>query len=180
MDKPKTESKGKAIGTTLDQTFKTIIHDSNVLSWIIRENVDELSGKNIEEIKKCLDIGEDGRTVIGRETEYASSESGSIVADSVFDVRVPGTGESVSVIVNVEAEHDPRPKGYPLGKRAEYYMARMVSAQKGKEFTGSDYGNMRKVYGIWCILGPKVRDRNTVIRYGMEPRVITGEPNDIM
>ena len=49
---------------SLDQQFKELIHNSDVLSWILRGNVDELKGRSIEEIKSCLTLGEDGRTVI--------------------------------------------------------------------------------------------------------------------
>ena len=54
--------------TALDQGFKTVIHDSDVLSWLLRSNLEEFKGRSIDEIKACLNIGEDGRTVIGRES----------------------------------------------------------------------------------------------------------------
>lgn len=159
-----------------DQDFKTVVHNSDVLSWMIRDNVDELKGRPIEEIKSCLNLGEDRTTVIGRETEYASPENGAIITDSVFDVRIPGTDESVSVIVNIESQGDPNP-GYPIGKRAEYYVARMVSSQKGREFTGSEYGNLRKVYSIWYIIDPRDSLRNTVTRYRMKAENVFGDKN---
>ena len=161
--------------TALDQGFKTIVHDSDVLSWLIRSNVDEFKDKTIEEIKSCLNIGEDGRTVIGRENEYDSPVNGRIVTDSIFDVKVPGTDEEVSVIVNLEEQYDPNP-GYPLEKRAEYYMARLVSSQKGVVFSNDDYGRLRKVYSIWIILDPKSENRNTVTRYSMAGHSVAGDP----
>ena len=162
--------------TALDQGFKTVVHDSDVLSWLIRSNVDEFMDKSIDEIKACLNIGEDGRTVIGRETEYGSHKNGMIVTDSIFDVRIPGTDDEISVIVNLDGQYDPNP-GYPLEKRAEYYLARLVSSQKGIDFTGDDYGKIRKVYSIWIILDPRSEYRNTVVRYKMEGRNIAGDPN---
>ena len=56
--------------TALDQGFKAVVHDSDVLSWLIRTNVDEFADKSIDEIKSCLKIGEDGHTVIGNKTEF--------------------------------------------------------------------------------------------------------------
>ena len=171
-----TDSESKGIGTALDQNFKTVIHDSDILSWILRGSMDVFRDKEIEEIKNCLELGEDRKTVIGRETEYPSPETGSIVTDSVFDVRIPGSDDMVSVIVNVEAQRNPNP-GYPLGKRAEYYVARMVSSQKGREFTGTDYGKIRNVYSIWCVLRPNAKDRNTAVRYSMSPFNLSGDPD---
>ena len=87
----------------MDQGFKAIIHNSDILSWLIRINVDELKGKSIDEIKSCLKIGKDGRAVIGRENEIDSPKNGKIVTDSVFDIKVPGTDREISIIVNIKA-----------------------------------------------------------------------------
>ena len=159
----------------LDRGFKTVIHDSDVLSWMLKNSVDELKDRTIEEIKTCLDIEPDGHTVIGKETEYPSSESGTIVTDSVFEVRIPDTEHKVSVIVNIEGQNNPSP-GYPLEKRAEYYMARLVSSQKSVDFKNDDYSNLRKTYSIWFILGPRAKDRNTVTRYRMKAENLVGSP----
>ena len=94
--------------------------------------------------------------------------------DSVFDVTIPGSDETISVIVNIEGQNDPKPK-YPLEKRAEYYMARLVSSQKGSVFKGDDYGKMRKTYSIWYVINPRAEDRNTITRYSMKPENIYGK-----
>ena len=45
--------------------------------------------------------------------------------------------------------------GYSLTTRGVFYGARMISAQKGTEFAGSDYDKIRKVYSIWiCMNAP--------------------------
>ena len=162
--------------TTDDLGFKTVIHDSNVLSWILRSNVDELKDKSIEEIKKCLDIGADGRFVNGRNIEYASKKSKTVKMDSVFDVRIPGEKDVISVIVNVEGQGDPDP-GYPLEKMAEYYVGRMISTQKGRYFKGMDFGKLRKVYGIWIVFNPKAEYRNTAVKYSMKAESLSGDPD---
>ena len=156
--------------------FKTVIHDSNVLSWILRSNVDELKDKSIEEIKKCLDIGVDGRFVNGRNVEYVSKKSKTVRLDSVFDVRIPGEKDRISVIVNIEGQGDSDP-GYPLEKRAEYYVGRMISTQKGRYFKGMDFGKLRKVYSIWMVFNPKIEYRNTAVRYSMRAENLSGDPD---
>lgn len=158
-----------------DQNFKSIIHRGTILSWLLRGCIDELKDKDVEEIKKGLDIGADGFTVKGRESEYVSS-NGPVIMDNVFDVRLTDTGETVSVIVDVEAQNESAP--YPLGKRAEYYISRMVSDQKGREFTGTDYGKIRRVFSIWVMMDPPKSCRNTIVKYSMVPNVI-GKPSSI-
>ena len=34
-------------------------------------------------------------------------------------------------------------------KRAVYYVARLISSQKEKEFYGDNYNGLKKVYSIW-------------------------------
>ena len=64
------------------------------------------------------------------------------------------------LIINVEAQADFHP-GYPLPARAEYYCARLISAQKGTTFVGSHYEYLRKVYSIWiCTEPPKHRENS--------------------
>lgn len=161
----------------LDQSFKSIIHRASILAWLLRSCVDELRDKTIDEIKQGLDIGADGIFVKGRETEQISSTNGPVVMDNIFDVRVAGTDETLSVIIDVEAQNESNP-GYPLGKRAEYYIARLVSDQKGREFRNSDYGGLKKTYSIWLMMDPYEGNRNTVVKYRMIPQTI-GDPKRV-
>ena len=159
--------------STADSYFKFYIHKSYVLSRILKDNLDELKNLSLSEVEKCLNIGKDGVTVIGRETEYITKDGKKAYLDSVFDVRIPGRNEDISVIVGLEGQNDPNP-GYPIGKRAGYYLSRMISAQKGREFD-DDYGDIRKTYSIWCILDPKADDRNTIVRYKMKGDRVYGD-----
>ena len=156
----------------MDQGFKTLIHDTKVLPMILKSNIDELKDRSLEEILSCLDVGEDGRTVIGKDTEDRSVDSGRIEMDSVFEVTIPGE-DPISVIVNVEGQNNPRPR-YPLLNRAEYYVSRLVTSQKGTVFKGDDYGKLQKVYSIWYILDPLARDRNTITGYSRKAENILG------
>ena len=160
--------------TTLDQGFKNVIHHADILAWLLKAAVDEFNGCTIDEIKACLELEPDGRTVKGRENEYFSLKHGSIVTDSVFEVGVPGTDDKVAVLVNVEGQYKPS-SNYPLEKRAEYYMARLVSSQKGIDMEGSDYGKLRKTYSIWCVLSPRAEDRNKAVRYSMKGESLSGD-----
>lgn len=55
--------------------------------------------------------------------------------DNVFDVRLPGTDDKVSVIINVEGQNDDGYNKY-ISKRAEYHISRLVSRQKGSKSMG--------------------------------------------
>ena len=161
-----------------DATFKFFIHKSDVLARILKDNIDELAGMSVDEIKGCLQLESDGKTVIGRETEYITRDGRKVILDSVFDVFIPGTGSRIPIIIiGLEGQRNPRP-GYPLGKRAEYYLARMVSEQKDKYFTGKNYGDLRKTYSIWCVLEPRKDDLNSVVRYRMKAERTYGHIDD--
>jgi len=157
-----------------DRIFKTLVRDSKVLPMMLKNNIDELKGKSIEEILTYLNIGEDGRTVIGNETEDVRPNEGAVRLDSVFDINIPGIDRAISVIVNIEGQNNPNP-GYQLEKRAAYYAARLLSSQKGTFFKGDDYGKMRKTYSIWYVMNPKAEERNSIVRYSMEPKNVYGK-----
>ncbi len=159
-----------------DSRFKDIIRNSTVLSKIIKDNVDGMGDLTLDEIKSCLDIEEDGKTVKGRNTEFGSMDNGEIRVDSLFDVRLPDGNGHIDLIVNVEAQWRSNP-GYSLAKRAEYYIGRLVSEQKNTYFSNDDYDGLRKVYCIWMILNPNRRDWNKVIRGRMVTEVINGTPD---
>ncbi|MBP5395238.1 MAG: hypothetical protein J6Y18_04990 [Candidatus Methanomethylophilaceae archaeon] len=90
-----------------DSTFKYFVHKRYVLSRLLKDNLDELKDMSLDEIDKCLDLGEDGDTVIGRETEYITADEQKVILDSVFDIRIPGSGREISVIVGWRARTIP-------------------------------------------------------------------------
>ena len=78
--------------------------------------------------------------------------------DILFHAKAPDTDDLITLIINVEAQKSLSPKNnegkiYPLMKRAVYYISRLISSQKETEFTGSDYGKIKKVYSIWNLYG---------------------------
>ena len=71
------------------------------------------------------------------------------------------------MIINVEAQKDFHP-GYAVTSRGVFYGARMISAQKGIEFTGSNYDGIRKVYSIWICMNAPDYIGNAVSRYSIK------------
>ena len=81
------------------------------------------------------------------------------------------------MIINVEMQVDYYP-GYPLPKRGIYYCSRMISAQCGTVFEGSDYGKLRKCYSIWVCMNPPKKWENSINCYEMKERNIIGKAHE--
>lgn len=108
----------------------------------------------------------------GMRTEDADPHDGSVFYDVLFRASLPDVKEGIECIVNVEAQTVARP-GYPLMERAQYYCARLLSSQRGTEFTHSHYEQLKKVYSIWVCTNPPRRFSGRIIRYQMAPTTDT-------
>ncbi|MBO5547768.1 MAG: hypothetical protein J5920_03300, partial [Candidatus Methanomethylophilaceae archaeon] len=86
--------------------------------------------------------------------------------DSLFDITLPDN-EKVKLILNVEGQADPNP-GYSLVDRALFYASSIIADQRGKDFSGDHYEDLKKVYSVWCVLQPRDKDRNSIIRYRVQ------------
>jgi len=51
----------------------------------------------------------------------------------------------------------------------------MVSSQHGREFTGSHYEKIKKVYSIWICMNPPKNRENTITRYRLVEEHLVGE-----
>ena len=77
----------------------------------------------------------------------------------------------------MEAQNDFYP-GYPIIKRGIYYCCRMISSQYGREFTGSHYEKIKKVYSIWICMKPPKNRENTITRYRLVEEHLIGEATE--
>ena len=159
-----------------DQNFKNVIMHANLLPKLLGEWVEELKGKDEDYIRRCLRIEDGGTQVIGRSNEYASGLLGPVLMDVVFDVTLPGK-EGIKVIVDIEGQKISNPS-YRIESRAAYYVSRMISDQKGKEFTGSDYDGICKCYSIWVILRPDSKNGSSAVRYHTVGEYLNGYESD--
>lgn len=69
--------------------------------------------------------------------------------DIIFYVRMKD-GLS-QMIINVEAQKD-EPDGYDILNRAIFYVSRMISSQKERDFVNSNYNDIKRVYSIWICM----------------------------
>lgn len=53
-------------------------------------------------------------------------------------------------------------------------MGRMISEQKGTEFSGSSYDDIKSIYSIWICMDTKKTD-DSIIEFGMKSNLIYGK-----
>ena len=145
-----------------DHGFKTVISNADILAMLIKEYIPGFEGKELEEIKGCLDMEEGANKVRGREIEF-HTEDGCIIMDSSFDLKVPGGPEkTVKVALESQSRVGKRER---LFRRMQLYGSTMMSSQMGKEFVSPHYEGALDVYTIWIILNPTMEFCNKVDSY---------------
>jgi len=94
-------------------------------------------------------INASGDHVKGFNTVQSEMQEGLVIFDIVFYVRMrDGLSQ---IIINVEAQKD-EPSGYDILNRAVFYVSRLVSSQKEREFTGKNFNDLKRVYSIWICM----------------------------
>ena len=172
-----------------DAQCKRVLSQREILARILKEVAEEFRGMELEEIAACIEgepeissvKAEPGKTnpvITGISTESTVSGEGSIYYDIRFCASVPGNGERVRLIINVEAQKDYYP-GYQIPTRGVFYCARMIiSSQMGTEFVNAEYDDIKKVYSIWICMNVPGKIGNAIAEYRMEKRdIIPGFPD---
>ena len=90
-----------------------------------------------------------GERLVGFNTENEEINEGLVRFDIVFYVRMKD-GLS-QIIINVEAQKD-EPTGYEILNRAIFYVSRLISSQKERDFENSSYDDIKRVYSIWVCM----------------------------
>ena len=90
-----------------------------------------------------------GQRIIGLNTENSEVNEGLIRFDIIFYVRMKD-GLS-QIIVNVECQKD-EPSAYKILNRAIFYVSRMVSSQKERDFVNTNYDDIKQVFSIWICM----------------------------
>lgn len=92
---------------------------------------------------------QNGQRLVGFNTENQELNEGLVRFDIVFYVRMKD-GLS-QIIINVEAQKD-EPGEYEILNRAVFYVSRLVSSQKERDFENSSYDDIKSVYSIWICM----------------------------
>jgi len=172
-----------------DAACKRVLSEKAILSRIMKACLEEYKDCDVADIESKYIEGqpqvsavpvlpdESGTIISGLDSEDKSLREGNVTYDIRFRAIVPGSGEQIGLIVNVEAQNDYYP-GYPLIKRGIYYCCRMISSQYGREFTSSHYEQIKKVYSIWICMNPPKSRENTITRYRLTEEHLVGEATE--
>ena len=151
-----------------DARVKRILAQKNILAHILVKTVDEFKGMKPEDVVTYIE-GEPkvgivpvepgltnvektdatGQRIVGLNTENAEINEGLVRFDIIFYVRMKN-GLS-QIIVNVEAQKD-EPNKYKLLNRAIFYVSRLVSSQKERDFVNTNYDDIKQVFSIWICM----------------------------
>ena len=150
-----------------DEKAKNLLGHKIILAHILVKTIDEFKGMNPKDVVQYIegepyisrvpvDPGstnvekeQDGEKIIGLNTENSELNEGLARFDVIFYVRMKD-GLS-QVIVNIEAQKA-EPSAYDIINRAVFYISRMISSQKGREFVNSNYNDIKRVYSIWVCM----------------------------
>lgn len=173
-----------------DAACKRVLSEKAILARIMKAclaeyqdcDVNDIAERYIEGQPQISDVPvlpDEAGLIRGLDTEDKSLREGTVTYDIRFRAIVPGSGEPIGLIVNVEAQNDFYP-GYPLIKRGVYYCSRMISSQYGREFSGSHYEKIKKVYSIWICMRPPKSRGNTITRYRLTEEQLVGKGTEPM
>ncbi|MCM1134753.1 MAG: Rpn family recombination-promoting nuclease/putative transposase [Clostridium sp.] len=166
-----------------DEKAKRLLGNKIILAHILVKTVDEFKGMNPKDVVFYIE-GEPfisaipvepgltnvenekkGQRVVGFNTENTEVSEGLIRFDIVFYVRIPDAdgakSELSQIIVNVEAQKD-EPAEYNILNRAIFYVSRLVSSQKERDFVNTNYDDIKRVFSIWICMNMDENSMNYV------------------
>ena len=157
-----------------DTRVKRLLAQKSILVHILVKTVDEFKGMKPEDVVKYIE-GEPsisvvpvepglanmektdatGQRIVGLNTENAKINEGLVRFDIIFYVRMPsivGKKNGLSqIIVNIEAQKD-EPTEYKILNRAIFYVSRLISSQKERDFVNTNYDDIKQVFSIWICM----------------------------
>lgn len=177
-----------------DESCKRLLSNKEIIARVLKFTVDEFSELDINYIRDfCIErkqiyhmpkelTGEqDGLSaemITGRDSESTIVGEGAFRYDVVFETLAPKDNESAEkLLIDLEGQNRYNP-GYILETRGVFYGSRLISSQYGREFSGSHYDDIKKVYSIWICMNPETADINTVTSYAFMKRNQIGESVD--
>ena len=151
-----------------DTRVKRLLAQKSILAHILVKTVDEFKGMKPEDVVKYIEgepsisvvpVGPGlanmektdatGQRIVGLNTENAEINEGLVRFDIIFYVRMKN-GLS-QIIVNIEAQKD-EPTEYKILNRAIFYVSRLISSQKERDFVNTNYDDIKQVFSIWICM----------------------------
>ena len=151
-----------------DTRVKRLLAQKSILAHILVKTIDEFKGMKPEDVVKYIE-GEPsisvvpvepglanmektdaaGQRIVGLNTENAEINEGLVRFDIIFYVRMKN-GLS-QIIVNIEAQKD-EPTEYKILNWAIFYVSRLISSQKERDFVNTNYDDIKQVFSIWICM----------------------------
>ena len=151
-----------------DTRVKRLLAQKSILAHILVKTIDEFKGMKPEDVVKYIE-GEPsisvvpvepglanmektdatGQRIVGLNTENDEINEGLVRFDIIFYVRMKN-GLS-QIIVNIEAQKD-EPTEYKILNRAIFYVSRLISSQKERDFVNTNYDDIKQVFSIWICM----------------------------
>ena len=166
-----TELKSAVMATDKDAQYdnsaKRLIAHKIIVARILVKTVEEFKGMDPLEVAALIEglpyisavpvepgltnavHFQNGQRLVGFNTENQELNEGLVRFDIVFYVRMKD-GLS-QIIINVEAQKD-EPGEYEILNRAVFYVSRLISSQKERDFENSSYDDIKCVYSIWICM----------------------------
>ena len=157
-----------------DTHVKRLLAQKSILAHILVKTIDEFKGMKPEDVVKYIE-GEPsisvvpvepglanmektdaaGQRIVGLNTENAEINEGLVRFDIIFYVRMPSVDDTKNglsqIIVNIEAQKD-EPTEYKILNRAIFYVSRLISSQKERDFVNTNYDDIKQVFSIWICM----------------------------
>lgn len=150
-----------------DEGAKRLLGQKQILAYILVKTVDEFKGMNPRDVVPYIEgepfIGmvpvepgmtnsvkeKQGQRIVGANSENSEINEGLIRFDIIFYVRMK---DGISqIIINIEAQKG-EPSGYDILNRAVFYVSRLISSQKERDFVKTNYNDIKRVFSIWICM----------------------------
>jgi hypothetical protein len=151
-----------------DQKVKKLIGNKHMLSRILIGTVEHFKGMDPDKVYDLIE-GEpiisrvpvnpgrtnrrrkfkSGEQIVGLNTEASDKDEGLIVYDVIVYVRMPEG--RMKIIINIEAQKN-EPSKYKILNRVIFYVCRLISSQKEREFRHQNFDRLKQVYSIWICM----------------------------
>ena len=150
-----------------DASAKRLLGQKIILAHILVKTVDEFKGMNPKKVIFFIEgepfisvipvepgftnknVEKEGQRVVGLNSENVEINEGLVRFDIVFYVRMKDG--LTQIIINLEAQKD-EPNEYDILNRAIFYVSRLISSQKERDFKNTNYNDIKRVYSIWVCM----------------------------
>ncbi len=147
-----------------DKQAKKLLSSKAILAFIVKNLIPEYAELSVAGITSLIEgdvhvdsipvdpgltnhpgAGDYGN-IRGLNTEQSEINEGVVFFDILFHILTPDLKSRL--LINIELQKDD-PAGYEVEDRSDFYLCRLISSEKDREFFHSDYSAIVPVYSIW-------------------------------